>query len=111
MRTASGRVVLSLLLFLSCHPLLCAQQKLTAAEAKLHVGQQATVCGSVAGLHFASRTKGEPTFINLDKPYPNQVLTIVIWGNDRSKFGSPAQTYFRRAFVRDRHDNPLSRRA
>jgi DNA/RNA endonuclease YhcR with UshA esterase domain len=27
--------------------------------------------------------------LNLGKPYPNQVFTAVIWGSDRSKFGSP----------------------
>jgi len=37
--------------------------------------------------------KGQPTFINLDKPYPNQIFTIVIFGSDRPKFGNPEQRY------------------
>lgn len=45
------------------------------------------------GDHYAARSRGQPTFINLDKPYPNQVFTIVIWGSDRSKFGSPEESY------------------
>jgi hypothetical protein len=48
-----------------------AQKKLTAAEAKDHVGETATVCGSVVSTRYASSTKGQPTFLNLDKPYPN----------------------------------------
>ena|SRR5215469_14287680 len=91
MCTASGRVVLFLLLAWS--PVLCGQQKMTAADAKLHIGEQALVCGSVAGVHYASRSKGEPTFINLDKAYPNQVFTILVWGSDRPKFGNPQQIY------------------
>lgn len=91
MRTAPGHVVLSFLLAWSFG--LCAQQRVTAADAKLHIGQRATVCGSVAGIHFANRTKGDPTFINLDRPYPNQVFTILIWGTDRPKFGTPEQSY------------------
>ena len=32
---------------------------------------------------------GRPTFLNLDKPYPNQVFTVVIWVENRSAFGKP----------------------
>ena len=62
---------------------------LTAEEASKHVDENGTVCGLVASAHFANRTKGQPTFLNLGKPYPDQVFTAVIWGSDRSKFGSP----------------------
>ena len=62
---------------------------LTTAEAAKHVGENATVCGVVAGVHTATSSKGSPTFVNLDKTYPNQVFTILIWGSDLSKF-SPA---------------------
>jgi hypothetical protein len=70
-----------------------AQQRITPVEAKNHVGQQATVCGSVAGVHYAAGSKGQPTFINLDKPYPNQTFTIVIFGGDLPQFGNPEQKY------------------
>jgi len=66
---------------------------LTAAEAKNHVGETATVCGRVASAHFAEKTKGLPTFMNLDMPYPHQIFTIVIWGTDRLKFGNPERAY------------------
>ena len=59
---------------------------LTAAEAKNHVGESATVCGNVASVHFASGSDGTPTFINLDKPYPKHIFTILIWGDDLPKF-------------------------
>ena|ERR1700733_3543145 len=42
---------------------------------------------------FAEGTRGQPTFLNLDKPYPNQIFTIVIWGRERSKFGEPDKKY------------------
>jgi len=57
---------------------------LAAAEAKNHVGETATVCGRVASAHFAEKTKGLPTFMNLDMPYPKQIFTIVIWGAERT---------------------------
>lgn len=66
---------------------------LTAAEAKNHIGEKATVCGNVVSTHYAARTKGSPTFLNLDEPYPKQIFTILIWGSDRSKFGDPKAKY------------------
>lgn len=66
---------------------------LTAAQAKGHVGERATVCGAVASTRYAEKTKGQPTFLNLDDPYPNQIFTIVIWGSDRPKFGEPETKY------------------
>jgi hypothetical protein len=70
-----------------------ASQALTPAEAKSHIGETATVCGKVVGTHYAAQTRGQPTFINLDKPYPNSPFTVVIWGTDRAKFGAPDTSY------------------
>lgn len=62
-------------------------QTLSTAEAGNHVGQHETVCGEIAGEHTASSSRGAPTFINLDKPYPNQVFTILIWGDNKATVG------------------------
>src|ERR1700691_1896295 len=62
-------------------------QSLTAAQAKAHEGESATVCGAVASERTATSSKGEPTFINLDAAYPNQVFTILVWGDDRKNVG------------------------
>jgi hypothetical protein len=51
------------------------------------------VCGTVAGTKYAAGTRGQPTFLNLDQPYPNQVFTVLIWGGDRRKFGRPESDY------------------
>jgi hypothetical protein len=67
--------------------------KITAHEAKDHIGEIQTVCGKVASTHFASGSKGQPTFLNLDEPYPKEIFTILIWGSDRPKFGIPESKY------------------
>jgi hypothetical protein len=67
--------------------------KLTPKEAKYHVGETATVCGKVASTHYAAQSKGQPTFLNLDEPYPREIFTILIWGSDRPKFGAPETEY------------------
>jgi hypothetical protein len=66
-----------------------AQKSISTAEARDHVGEYSKVCGHVASAYFAYRSRGAPTFINLDRPYPAQVFTALIWAEDRSKFGSP----------------------
>lgn len=71
----------------------CSQKKLTAAEAKRHFGETATVCGEVVSASFAESSQGHPTFLNLDKPYPKQIFTVVIWDENRSKFGKPEEDY------------------
>jgi hypothetical protein len=68
-------------------------KKLTASEARDHIGESATVCGKVVSSRYASKTRGAPTFLDLDKPYPSSLFTIVIWGENRAKFGAPEETY------------------
>jgi hypothetical protein len=68
-------------------------KKFTAAEAKDHIGERANICGRVASARYAATTRGKPTFLNLDKPYPNQVFTVLIWGENRDKFGTPEEKY------------------
>jgi len=63
-------------------------QTLKIADAKNHLGETGTVCGKVVSERTATSSKGEPTFINLDEPYPNQTFTIVIWEEDRQDLGS-----------------------
>ena len=77
---------------LLCTLPLLAENTYTADQAKNHVGERATVCGVVASAHFAS-SKGQPTFLNLDNPYPDLIFTVLIWGNDRAKFGTPERDY------------------
>ena len=49
----------------------------------------------MASAHFSARSPAAPTFLDLDKPYPAALFTIVIFGRDRAKFGAPEQTLLR----------------
>lgn len=68
-------------------------KKIPAAEAGQHIGEHATVCGVVASSRYLSSSRSKPTFLNLGKPYPNEDFTVVIWPDDRPKFGHPEETY------------------
>lgn len=82
-----------LLVAIASFGLTAATKTLTPDEAKNHVGETATVCGIVASTHTASNSRGTPTFVNLDRPYPNQVFTILIWGEDLAKFSPKPNTW------------------
>ena len=71
-----------------------AQEIITPEDAAKFIGESKTVCGMVASAHFAAKSKGQPTFINLDKLYPTQVFTVMIWGSDRGKFEKPPETLY-----------------
>ena len=80
-------------LFVLCSASSRAQSSSSASEAKNYVGKNATVCGEVASTHYAASSRGAPTFINLDKSYPHEIFTLLIWGSDRPKFGNPEDEY------------------
>ncbi len=61
---------------------------LTPAEAAAHIGETRTVCGAVASADYVPSMQDKPTFINLDKPYPNQIFTIMISGANRRSSAS-----------------------
>jgi micrococcal nuclease len=71
-----------------------AQETITPEDAAKYIGVSKSVCGTVASTHFAAKVKGQPTFINLDKPYPNQIFTLLIWGSDRNKFEKPPEAMY-----------------
>jgi len=88
------KLLLAVALLVGLVSIAYAQDTITSEDAAKFIGQQKTVCGMVASAHFAAKSKGQPTFINLDKPYPNQVFTVLIWGPDRSKFEKPPETLY-----------------
>ena len=47
---------------------------ITSAEAMDHVGEVKTVVGVVVGGKYVSRSRGKPTFLNLDRAYPDHVF-------------------------------------
>jgi len=64
-------------------------------EAQDHIGDRATVCGPVVDTHYASTSKGKPTFLNIGKPYPDPSrFTVVIWGDYRGNFPQGPEAYY-----------------
>ncbi len=61
-------------------------QQIKPEEAKNHIGDSVTVCGSVDGGKFLENANRQPTLLDMGGAYPNQALTLLIWGVNRSHF-------------------------
>jgi micrococcal nuclease len=73
-------------------PLVSTADTISSAQAKDHIGEAATVCGMVADARYLE-TGSHVTFLNFDKPYPEQTFTAFLPAENRSKFGTPEKEY------------------
>jgi hypothetical protein len=72
-----------------------AADRVQWAEAGNYLSERHTVCGPVAGTHFAEDSRGQPTFLNLGEDYPSpQRFVVLIWGEDRGSFPSAPESYY-----------------
>jgi hypothetical protein len=76
-------------------------ERIEAAAARQRINEDAKVCGFVAQTRYAESATGQPTFLNFDKPYPDEVFSAVIWGGaaERAKFQEPPEVLYVRRNV------------
>ncbi len=94
------KIFLSAAVFSGVCFVLLAGEVITTSQAIQYVGTNQTVSGRVVSVRYAAGSKGKPTFLNLDKPYPEQIFTVVIWGSDRSKFPEPPEKLYQGKKIR-----------
>jgi hypothetical protein len=60
-----------------------------------HVGQIVTVRGPVVDATYASDSRGQPTFLNIGRGYPDPArFTVVIWIPNRANFPAPPEELY-----------------
>jgi len=74
---------------------------LDTATLLAHAGEIGIVEGVVVRTYYAQSSKGQPTFLDFHDPYEGY-FTAVIWGEDRDKFPSEPETYYRGKMLRIR---------
>lgn len=62
-------------------------------QADSHVGEYKIVKGFVSSAYFDKNQPGEPTYLNIGQAFPNEKMTVVIWGLNRENFVKPEHTY------------------
>ncbi|TMI63655.1 MAG: DNA-binding protein [Bacteroidetes bacterium] len=88
------RIILLFCSLFLCLSSIYSQDTIKLEDAKNKVGDSVTVCGKVFNARFVSNATNEPTFLNIGAAYPNQLLTVVIWGDIRKQFNGNPEDIF-----------------
>ncbi len=83
---------LSLLVFLLVANLAKSQTTISIKDVAKHIGEEVTICDSV----YTTRALNNLTLLNLGAEFPKQLLTLVIYKADLSKFKEPEKTYLQK---------------
>lgn len=62
-----------------------SQETITATQAKDFVGKEVFLVGKVAGARLFTRPTGNMLLLNIDKPHPENDITVVIEGEVLTK--------------------------
>ena len=71
-----------------------SQTSIKLEDAAKHIGDSVTVCGKVAGGIFLEQLENGPTFLSLGAAYPDQLLTLVIWKDQRAQYEPVPETQY-----------------
>ena|SRR5438046_5023243 len=71
-----------------------SQTTVKLEDAAKHVGDSVIVCGKVADAAFVESMENSPTFLNLGAPYPDQLLNLVIWKNQRDQYNPAPEALY-----------------
>src|SRR6476660_7718387 len=63
-----------------------SQTKIKLEEISQHIGDSVQVSGKIFSGKWLQGATNRPTLLNMGALYPNQLLTVVIWGKDRMNF-------------------------
>jgi endonuclease G len=74
-------------------PVKMSEGQITAGQAKYFVGEETTVCGTAVSTKFNENGKANPTYINIDKKFPDHEFTVVIFGKNRVNFSYEPEKY------------------
>ena len=86
------KLFLSTVIVLACLNVF-GQTKITAKDASKHLNEKVMVCDQVFGGKFLSGS--DITLIDVGGSHPNELLTLVIKGDDRKKFTTAPEDAFK----------------
>ncbi|QJD94539.1 hypothetical protein HH214_00950 [Mucilaginibacter robiniae] len=70
-----------------------SQTAITAKDAAKHINEQVTITDKVFGGKFLSNSN--ITLLDIGGTHPNELLTLLIKGDDRKKFSTPPEEAFK----------------
>ena len=76
-----------------------AQKEIKIEDARNHIGDSIKIFSKIYGGKYFEAVKGSPTILNLGGPFPNPLLTIVIWDDARKLFKKAPEEYYQGILV------------
>jgi len=71
-----------------------AQKEIKIEDIRNHVGDSVKLMAEIYSGKYFETTANTPTFLNVGGGYPNPPLTLVIWGDVRSKFKNAPEIFY-----------------
>lgn len=71
-----------------------AKGQVATSQARYFIGDEATVCGRVVATRYKPNGNADPTYLNLDKPFPDVVFSVIVFGKDRINFTFKPEEYY-----------------
>ena len=71
-----------------------SQTTIKLEDASNHVGDSVIVCGKIADVAFVENMENSPTFLNMGARYPDQLLNLVIWQNQRAGYDPVPEKFY-----------------
>ena len=71
-----------------------AQQEIDIADAAKHEGDSVTICTKIFGARYFETSKGAPTLLNAGAKFPDNPLTVVIYGENRAAFANKPEEFY-----------------
>lgn len=70
-----------------------AQSPIKLDDVSKYIGDSVIVCGKVEGMRYFENSKNQPTFLNIGANFPDQKITVVIWGETRKLFTNKIEEF------------------
>ena len=77
-----------------------AQTRVDLAEVGKHAGDSVVVEGKVYSTRYFADSKNAPTLLNMGAAFPNQLLTVVIYREQRKAFFDTPEDYYKGKTIR-----------
>lgn len=85
-----------LIISLLCHHYLFSQapkDTITAYVAAEKISEEVIIKAKVVTVFYAKNSTGSPTFLNLEQPFPDNPIAVIIFEDDLQKLNIDAQIY------------------
>ena len=88
------------LLLLASFSAIKAQKTIPLEDIANYVGDSVMVTGKVYTTRYLESASNAPTLINLGAAFPNQLVTVVIFGDSRKNFQEAPESFFKDSTVK-----------